>query len=70
MNDKQLEFLKSEFNIGNSDIEKMSHDEIGVLYEKIADIEIEESVKCQDSKMSERGDIAISLVDYLCNKYL
>ena len=65
MNEQQWEFLWKEFGIPKEQFSKLTDAELEKLYEKLQVIEEIESVKCEDTEMSVRGDIAISLVDYL-----
>jgi len=61
-------FLKNEFNLTVDDLNAMSDDELGVVYEKAADIEIEEAMKAGvNEKISSRGRTACDLMDALYN---
>lgn len=70
MNSQQIDFLEKEFNVTQETLARLSRDEIGDLYERIADIEVEETMKYMDSDLSERGKTAVSLVDYLYKTYI
>ena len=71
--EKQQKFLKENFNINMDDIEALSEQAYGDLFEKLADIEIQEACKAVDeggpnNPLSERGAIAASIVGLMSNK--
>lgn len=68
LNDKQIAFLCNEFSITKEDIEKKSEDELNELYERICDIECEETPP-DDSDMSERGEMASAIVTIVGNYF-
>lgn len=65
LNEKQLEFLNEELGVSAEQLENMTEEELDTLYDSVADIEIEESMRCQNTAMSPRGDTAVGVVDTL-----
>lgn len=65
INQEQLDFLKSEFGITLDDLNAMDDDALEDLYEKCADIEIEEVEKAPDGPETDRLRLAASIVDLL-----
>lgn len=60
-------FLDSEFNLTVDDLNEMSDDELGEIYNRSADIEVDEAVKAGDGDISTRGRLAGELMDALYN---
>ena len=65
INQEQLDFLKSEFGITLDDLNAMDDAALEDLYEKCADIEIEEVEKAPDGPETDRLRLAASMVDLL-----
>jgi hypothetical protein len=67
---KQKQLLKDEFGISErEELEALSDDDFDKLYDTLVDIEVEEVVKGNYAALSERGEIATTLVDYLAGPY-
>ena len=65
LDDGQFEFIKKEFGVEKDAVLSMSESEIDDLYEKICDIEVHEAVAAGNDPVSERGEIAASIVTIL-----
>lgn len=67
---KQLAFLKKEFGLEASDIEKFDVEQWQKIREKCFDIETEEAFLANggDGPLSERGNIAVNLADLKFDK--
>lgn len=63
--EEQLEFLKKEFDLTVSDIEKMDREQWMEIRERCFDIETEEAGLADNGNgpLSERGRIAVNLAD-------
>jgi hypothetical protein len=59
---KQLDFIFDEFKIDKDFLESMSEDELNNLYDDVCDIEVDETLKADDSELSERGKTAVEIV--------
>ncbi|MCM1059071.1 MAG: hypothetical protein NC452_02130 [Eubacterium sp.] len=68
LNDKQIDFICGEFEIGKTFIESMNEDELNSVYEDLCDIEVDEICAAGDSKLSERGEIVSSIVTTVGNE--
>lgn len=68
LSDVQLKFISDEFAVTKSKLLKMPEAELDGLYDKLCDIEVEETIKSDDGKLSERGDTASSIVTVLGNE--
>ena len=69
MTEEQYQFLSDEFNITKEQLNAMTHDELGKLYDKLTLIEEIEAVKCENKAMSARGLLAADIIDFLYNNY-
>jgi hypothetical protein len=65
MSDKQIDFLVSETGFQRSDFINMGRKKVKEIRELCIDIECDENVACDHKPLSERGQIATSLVDDL-----
>lgn len=63
--DEQLNFLFREFGLTEDGINALTPEQNQEIYEKLADIEIEETYKALGSELSERGRIAVELVNFM-----
>jgi hypothetical protein len=63
--ERQKVFLKTEFGMDADDAAKMGSDALGGLYGEICGVEIYEAMEADggNGDSSERGDIAVELVD-------
>lgn len=68
LNDEQIAFVCNEFAITKEDIDRKSEDELNELYERLCDIEIEETPP-DDGDMSERGETASTIVTIVGNYF-
>jgi len=68
LSQSQLDFIKEEFGHDPKAIGSMSDDEIDYLYERIADIEIDETISAGEGKLSDRGRMAESIVTLVGNE--
>lgn len=55
-------FIKNELSLDPKD---KSYENLKNIFSKCCDIEEEESIKCEDIEMSDRGDLAIKIADKL-----
>lgn len=67
LNEKQLSFLKNEFDVGKSDVEKMTVEHNGKKY-VLGALNLEatkplDSAESDSAELSERGEIAASIVN-------
>ena len=58
----ELGFLLDEFSVDKSWLETADEKTLADLYDKIADVEIEETISAGDSPLSMRGKLASSIV--------
>lgn len=66
LNEKQLSFLKNEFDVGKSDIEKMTVEQWKEIRLRCFEFEGDEALDAAESdsaELSERGEIAASIVN-------
>ncbi len=68
LTEAQLKFIESEFSISNEQIQHMDDNTISELYDKICDIEVEETMAAGDGELSERGKMAESIVSVIGNE--
>jgi len=59
------DFLASEFSITEETFDSMSADEKEDLYERVCDIEIDESCAAKDKPLSECGQTAVEIVNIM-----
>ena len=62
LSDTQLQFICKELNIAEEDLRSMSDDELDDVYDKICDIEVDETYEAGDDELSERGQLAEGIV--------
>lgn len=68
---EQLDFLKKEFGLDLSDLQRMDINQWHEVRLKCFDIETEEAGLAMDSEtLSDRGEIATSIVDDIFNKIM
>lgn len=68
LSDVQLKFIRDEFGVSEDDLLQKTEDELDELYDRLCEIEIDETMSCDDGKLSERGDTASSIVTVLGNE--
>jgi hypothetical protein len=66
LTDKHYGFLMAELNTSKEALEGMSESELDDFYEKVLDIELEETPS-NGEDLSERGEIAIEIVDIMAD---
>lgn len=60
---KQMEFIEEELGITEEQLQNMTEEEFYDMSEKIADIEVHESMLADDDgELSERGEMAASII--------
>lgn len=68
LNDEQVKFICNELGIDEETIKAMSDDDFSDLYDKIADIEISETIKAGEGELSKRGLTAADIVTVIGNE--
>ena len=68
LSDTQLKFISDEFGLTKSKLFKQTEVQLDELYDKLCDIEVEETMNSNDGVLSERGDVASSIVTVLGNE--
>ena len=68
LNDEQVKFICNEFDIDEEAIKAMSDNDFSDLYDKIADIEISETMKADEGELSKRGLTAADIVTIIGNE--
>lgn len=68
LNDEQVKFICNEFDTNEEAIKAMSDDDFIDLYDKIADIEISETMKADEGELSKRGLTAADIVTVIGNE--
>lgn len=63
----QYVFLEKEFGLSNESINQMDNDAFGDLYDKVCDIEIDETCKAGNNPLTERGETAVEIVDIMAD---
>ena len=66
-NETHYKFLETEFGACKDAIAKMNTDELGDLYEEVCEIEIDETCKAGDGKLSQRGETAVQIVNIMAD---
>lgn len=64
----QLEFIQSEFGYDPDSLGIMDDEMFSRLYDRIGDIEVEETIAAGDGNLSERGKMAEGIVTILGNE--
>lgn len=64
----QLDFIHSELGCDKDTLGKMDDDAVDDLYDRICDIEVEETVAADDNELSERGKMAVGIVTVIGNE--
>ena len=67
--DKDYEFFEKEFGLDREAIDALSDDGLNELYDKCCDIEIDETGNAGNNPLSERGEMAVRLVDLIHGPY-
>ena len=65
---EQLDFIRSEFGHDPDALGVLEDDDIDSLYDKLCDIEVEETMAAGDGELSDRGKMAESIVTVIGNE--
>lgn len=65
---EQLDFIQTEFGHDPDALGVLEDDDIDRLYDRLCDIEIEETMAAGDGELSERGKMAESIVSVIGNE--
>ena len=65
---EQLDFIQSEFGHDPDALGVLEDDDIDSLYDKLCDIEVEETMAAGDGELSDRGKMAESIVTVIGNE--
>lgn len=68
LSDVQFDFIEAEFGFNKALIKKMDDDAIDDMYDRVCDIEVEETLSAGDKELSERGKIAAGIVTLIGDK--
>ncbi len=64
---KQKKFISDEFGITEQKLSELDEDDLYALYDKLCDIEVDETIEAGDGDLSERGEMAVSIVTVVGN---
>ncbi len=64
LKEDQIQFICEEFSVSEDSLSNMTREQIGDLYEKLCEIEIEEAIKADNNgeEISPRGEMAADIV--------
>ncbi len=65
---EQLDFIQSEFGHDPDALGVLEDDDIDRLYDRLCDIEVEETMAAGDGELSDRGKMAESIVTVIGNE--
>lgn len=65
---EQLDFIQSEFGHDVDALGVLEDDDIDSLYDKLCDIEVEETMAAGDGELSDRGKMAADIVTVIGNE--
>ncbi len=65
---EQLDFIQAEFGHDPDALGVLEDDDIDRLYDRLCDIEVEETMAAGDGELSERGKMAESIVSIIGNE--
>lgn len=65
---EQLDFIQTEFGHDPDALGVLEDDDIDNLYDRLCDIEVEETMAAGDGELSERGKMAESIVSVIGNE--
>ena len=65
---EQLDFIQTEFGHDPDALGALEDDDIDSLYDRLCDIEVEETMAAGDGELSERGKMAESIVSIIGNE--
>lgn len=68
LSEEQLDFISSELGCDMDALSKMDDDAVDDLYDRICDIEVEETVAADDNELSDRGKMAVGIVTVIGNE--
>ena len=68
LDDSQLSFIQEEFGHDPDTLAALSNKEFEELYDRLGDIEVEETMAAGDGELSDRGKMAESIVTAIGNE--
>lgn len=68
LDENQLRFIQDEFGHDPDALSVLSDEELGNLYDRLGDIEVEETMAAGDGELSDRGKMAESIVTVIGNE--
>jgi regulator of sigma D len=66
---KDYDFIKKEFGFSKDELTSFDDAQMQGLYDELREIEIDETMKHIDEELSERGKMAVRLVDLIHGPY-
>jgi hypothetical protein len=67
--DNDYAFMNHELGLSREVIDALDEDGLSDLYDKLCEIEIDETIKHLDDELSERGEMAVHLIDVIHGPY-
>jgi len=67
LSSKQENFIFEEFSITKKQFDKMDDDALSEIYDKLCDIEVDETIAAGEDALSKRGEMAVSIVNIVGN---
>jgi hypothetical protein len=68
LDESQLRFIQDEFGYDPDALGALSDDDFEKLYDRLGDIEVEETMAAGDGELSDRGKMAESIVTAIGNE--
>lgn len=68
LNEAQINFIQSEFGHDPDAMSALSDEDFEKLYDRLGDIEAEETMAADDGELSDRGKMAESIVTLIGNE--
>lgn len=68
LDENQLSFIQNEFGYDPDALSVLSDEDFEKLYDRLGDIEVEETMAAGDGDLSDRGKIAESIVTVIGNE--
>lgn len=68
LDDSQLDFVQNEFGHDPDALGSLSNEDFEKLYDRLGDIEVEETMAAGDGELSDRGKMAESIVTLIGNE--
>ena len=67
LNRSQNEFISKELGFSEEQLKEMDDESFSDIYDRICDIEVDETLNAGEGEMSERGEMAVSIVTVVGN---